>query len=111
MGFLKSKSNGVEIITPDENITFITSASYKQELAEIIENNFQLIMDMSELSFIDSSGVGLIIETSFKIRKKHGLFVICNVNEKIFKVFKLANLVETINIAEDIETALALFVE
>ncbi|ABR48370.1 anti-sigma-factor antagonist [Alkaliphilus metalliredigens QYMF] len=51
-----------------------------------------LILDLSEMTFMDSSGIGVIIGRYKNITKLGGKVAVINVPEKINKIFKLAGL-------------------
>ena len=60
----------------------------------------QVIIDLSELEFMDSTGVGILIGRYKKMKEKHIPIYICNPSkhaEKIFKMTGLYNIMPKIN--------------
>ncbi len=103
------EKNGITILTPLENLNFITAGDFKNNITKLLKSVNKIILDMAELTLIDSSGVGVIIETNFKLKKSMGNLVICNMCKKIQSVFKLANLLNTLTIKESLNAALEFF--
>jgi anti-anti-sigma factor len=56
----------------------------------------KFIVDMKSLEYIDSSGIGVIINTAKLIRPKKGDIVLINVSQSIKDIFKVINLQEFI---------------
>ncbi len=52
----------------------------------------RLVMDMGDLKYIDSTGIGIFINLTKQIRTKGGDLVFVNVNSKILEVFGLVKL-------------------
>ena len=65
------------------------------------QNGFnQVIIDLSELEFMDSTGVGILIGRYKRLQEKHIPIYICNPSkhaEKIFKMTGLYNIMPKIN--------------
>ena len=74
----------------------------KDTLDELLENNNfkQVIIDLSELDFMDSTGVGIMIGRYKKMKEVNIPIYICNPNkhaEKIFTMTGLFNIMPKIN--------------
>ena len=50
------------------------------------------VLDMADLDFMDSSGIGLIMGRYALMERLGGEFAVSNPNERIVKIFKLAGL-------------------
>lgn len=64
-----------------------------------------VVVDMSGVKMIDSSGVASLLEAFQMTRKRGKGFVLADVGESVFKVLKLARLETVFEIAGDVETA------
>ena len=49
-----------------------------------------LIMDLSEIDFMDSSGLGLVLGRYRKVCDYGGEMLICNPNDRVSKILKMA---------------------
>ena len=66
---------------------------------EIYEHRPQkLILDMSAVDFMDSSGLGLIMGRYALMKKMGGELCVRNPNERVLKIFKLAGLERMVSI-------------
>ena len=74
----------------DEN-----SANYTREVLDnILENEIfrQVIIDLSALEFMDSTGVGVMIGRYKKLREKNIQIYLTNPNKHIDKIFEMTGL-------------------
>jgi stage II sporulation protein AA (anti-sigma F factor antagonist) len=56
------------------------------------------IMDLSQIDFMDSSGLGLIMGRYMKMQAIGGVLLLREPNDRILKIFKLAGLEKIVNI-------------
>jgi anti-sigma B factor antagonist len=86
-------------ITVNGDIEMMTIKSFKQKLFEIGQNtNKNIEIDLSNVDYIDSSGVGVLISL-LKLQKKKGKALIINkVSSKVLNVLKLSSLSDVFNI-------------
>lgn len=71
------------------------------------ENCNKLVMDFSGVTFMDSSGIGMVIGRYKKISLKKGSICITNVNSNIKKVLELSGMFKIIKLFDSVEQALA----
>lgn len=69
----------------------------------IIQNRPKvLVLDLSEIAFMDSSGLGLVLGRYRKMKECGGEMFLCNTNERTLKILKMAGVDKIIkNISED----------
>ncbi len=74
----------------------------RSELDELIARDHPslVILDLSDIEFMDSSGLGLIMGRYALLQKTGGTLRLRNPNERILKIFQLANLGRMIAIEE-----------
>lgn len=70
------------------------------------EDMKKLIMDFSGVSFMDSSGIGVVIGRYKKLAYKNGVVCITNVNEPVRRVFELSGMFKIIKLYNSNEEAL-----
>ena len=69
-----------------------TSSEFKHQLAELIHaGNQRLVVDLSEVEFIDSSGLGAIV-SSLKLLGGEGDLVISGARDTVTSMFKLTRM-------------------
>jgi anti-sigma B factor antagonist len=87
-------------------IDVYTSPRLKQELLDLIDGGcVDIVIDLDALSFIDSSGLGVLV-SGLRRAKEHGgtLRLICT-NESILKIFRITGLDKVFPLFATIEEA------
>jgi anti-sigma B factor antagonist len=65
-----------------------------------------LVIDFSNVQFLSSAVLGLLIRISKKISENKGRLKFCSINSKIFDIFKITRLDEIFEIYDDAKKAL-----
>ena len=65
----------------------------------------KVIFDFSDVSFMDSAGIGMLIGRYKVIKMLGGTLEIKNCNKQVYKVFELSGILKIIPIIEDEENA------
>jgi len=65
----------------------------------------KLILDFGNVQFLSSAVLGLLIRLSKRIYEHDGQLKLCNINPKIFEIFKITRLTKTFDIYKDVESA------
>ncbi len=81
---------------------------YKNKLETIInENKYRkVIMDFSSVTFIDSSGLGLILGRYNQLKKHNGSLYVSGVNKQTEKIFNIAGIWTIMDKFDSIDSAL-----
>ena len=71
-----------------------TCGAMRSKLKELMETPQvkNLVFNMQDLSFMDSSGIGLIIGRYNQIKRKGGKIILCSLNKYIEKIVLLTGL-------------------
>ncbi len=69
----------------------------------------KIIINMEDMMYIDSSGIGVIINTTKLIRSKNGEVILCNILPEVKEVFKVINLQNFIKIYKNEHEAIDSF--
>lgn len=74
------------------------SAGYTRTIVDNLLDNEkpyrQVIFDSSELEFMDSTGIGVLIGRYKKLKNKNITIYICNPSSHVEKIFKMSGLYE-----------------
>ncbi|OPX45379.1 anti-sigma-B factor antagonist [Ruminiclostridium hungatei] len=74
-------------------IDIYTSQTFKNELNEVINTSKgDIYIDCKELSYIDSTGLGILVGALKEIRKENNNIYICNLKDNIKKLFIITGL-------------------
>jgi anti-sigma B factor antagonist len=79
-------------ITLGKIINVDNSKDFRIFIQTLIEGGgLKFIIDMKGLEFIDSAGMGIIINATKLLRSRKGDMILLNVSDKIFEIFKIIN--------------------
>ena len=80
----------------------------QDSILSVIEQaeRINLILDFSNVRFLSSAVLGLLIRISKRIYEREGQLGLCNINPKIFEIFKITRLTKTFDIYNSIESAM-----
>jgi anti-sigma B factor antagonist len=81
--------------------------SLQESIMSVIEQAEQihLIIDFSHVKFLSSAVLGLLIRISKRIYEHDGRLRLCNIDPKIYEIFKITRLTKTFDISKDVDTA------
>lgn len=101
----------VDVVKASGRIDSHTAPDLKEAFDGLLEGGrYRMVFDMSEIEFLSSSGVWVLLETQKLARKKRGGdLVIASANENIQKTLDLAGLMHFMKLFEDIDSAVASF--
>jgi anti-sigma B factor antagonist len=83
------------------------SPRLKQKLTEYVaKGNRNIVLDLSDVSFIDSSGLGALI-ASLKVIGNDGELVLCGTRDTVNSMFKLTRMNKVFRMFDTAEHAIA----
>jgi anti-sigma B factor antagonist len=68
-----------------------------------------LVFDLKGITFIDSSGFGVLLSALKAASNNYGQFKICNVNSDVMELFKLLQLHHVFEIYDELDACLKSF--
>jgi anti-sigma B factor antagonist len=82
------------------------------EVAESLQNMVAnkpklLVVDLAKVTYMDSSGLAVLIEGMQNVQEYEGRFALVNVQESVQHIFEIARLDQVFQIFPDVESALA----
>lgn len=92
MDFESSWNGAVLTVSVEGEIDEFSSRSLRSELDGLIERRRprRLVLDMSKVSFVDSTGLGLIFGRYKKLDAMGAELALCNVPRPVDKVFAMS---------------------
>jgi len=75
--------------------------------AKIAEKPPQFVVDLSRVSYIDSSGLAVLIEGMQNVNSYGGKFSLAGLQESVRPIFEIARLDQVFRIFPDVDAALA----
>lgn len=102
----------VSCIKPKGEINIYNSGKFKEVISSLIDNKVCFILiNFQNVSSLDTSGLGVLVETMQKLKKVKGDVKLSNMNERLKKAFILSRLDKIFEIFENEETALQKFLK
>lgn len=93
MDFTEQASDGLVVLAPQGKLNLITAPSVKTRIDDLVkEGSARVIVDLSGVGFIDSSGLGALIGSLKSARQAGGDVRIAGPGEQVRAVLKLTNL-------------------
>jgi anti-anti-sigma factor len=88
------------IVKPlSKNIDVTVSTEFKSKFSDLFKNKDKLfIMDLGEVHFIDSSGLGVIISLFKSIKMENGHLVLCHINSPVLSLFEITRMNQVFDI-------------
>jgi anti-sigma B factor antagonist len=110
MSFHTSKENAVVVVDVDGQLIVGNRQELKQKVLDELENGERkFLIDFANTGYIDSSGLGVLVSLSKKIREQGGELRLSNLNEDLRTLFELTKLDTLFSIADTREEALSSF--
>jgi anti-sigma B factor antagonist len=103
-----SEVEGCTVVTVAGELDIHTAPSLQSAISELIDHGVHdLVVDLSQVDFIDSTGLGVLVAGLKKARALHGsLELVCH-QDRLLKVFRITGLLDDFAIHESLEAALA----
>ena len=106
MGFQVEKVNDVLVVDVEGQLIVGNRQELKQKVLEELENGERkFIVDFEKTGYIDSSGLGVLVSLSKKVREQGGELRLANLNEDLKTLFELTKLDTLFHIADSREAA------
>ncbi|MBC7921552.1 MAG: STAS domain-containing protein [Ferruginibacter sp.] len=75
--------------------------------ALITEPNIKLVVDLTDVDFIDSSGIGVLLSVLRMVKSQDGQMKLCSLSANVFDLFMLLHLEHVFEIFVNREKAIA----
>jgi len=107
MTFIVSDSGDVTVVDVEGQLIVGNRQELKQKVLEELEDGARkFVVDFENTGYIDSSGLGVLVSLSKKIREQGGQLRLASLNEDLRTLFELTKLDTLFTIAESREEAL-----
>ena len=73
------------------------------------KQKFNIIIDLAEVEWMNSSGLGILIGSMTTLKNNNGKMVLVNVSERINKLLEITKLSGVFQTMEDLETGISSF--
>lgn len=103
-----SRQGDVTVVSVAGEVDVYTAAQLRAALdEEVAADRVQLVVDLDEVTFLDSTGLGVLVGRLKLVRNSSGwLRLVCS-NERILRVFRITGLDKVFGIHASVDEALA----
>ncbi|MEY4760559.1 MAG: hypothetical protein RLZZ200_415 [Pseudomonadota bacterium] len=98
---------GLSITIVSESLDSSNCRDFKQDIQPLLESAPVAILDMSQLKFVDSSGLGTLLSCLRTMNNKSGKLLLVGLAKPVRAVFELVRMHRIFSIHETREEALA----
>jgi anti-sigma B factor antagonist len=99
--------DGVAVVALQGDVDLQSSPAVRQQLLACFDSHTRVVVDLSGVTYIDSSGVASLVEAFQLARKKNGTFALVNVSTAVMRVLSLARLDRVFTIHPTVEAAIS----
>ena len=86
-----------------------TAGEFKREIAPVLEQHTQIIFDLSQLGFVDSSGLGSLLSCLRHMQIRGGDLKLCGMSKSVRTLFELVRMHRIFHIFETQTEAIRAF--
>ena len=99
--------DGVGVVTLEGEIDIYSSPQFKEVLLKSIDDGAtRVIIDLTDVSFIDSTALGVLVSGAKRVRPRNGSLEIICVDENIIRILEITGLDRIFGIYPSREQAL-----
>ena len=102
------EADGTTVVAVGGEIDVYTAPRLRDKFTELVAaGSYDIIVDMQNVEFLDSTGLGVLVGGLKKVRAHEGsLDLVCN-QDRLPKIFRITGLAKVFVIHESAEAALA----
>ena len=87
---------------------YLHRAAAAELLIDLVgKNNYQLIVNLEKVGFLDSTGLGVLVGGLKRVRAHDGSLDLVCTQERILKIFKITGLTKVFGIYQTVDQAIA----
>lgn len=99
---LNQKENGVYVVSAAGSLDSTTCSALDDQIESLFKLKAKtIVLDLEDLKFMSSMGVGIVNKTKSKLKEQGGDFAMVNLQPQIKKVFEIMSLLPTMNVFND----------
>jgi anti-sigma B factor antagonist len=100
--------DGIEVIDVRGQIDIYTAPRLRELLIDLVsKNNYQLIVNMDKVEFLDSTGLGVLVGGLKRVRAHDGSLDLVCTQERVLQIFRITGLTQVFGIHETVNQAIA----
>jgi len=102
------QKEGLWVLNVDGYINAHTVQQFEQSLQDLLkEEKYKILLNCKGLSYINSSGLGVLMGSIDEIQEKQGFLWLCDMNETVFHIFDTLGFTHLFPVYQSEEEAIA----
>ena len=108
--FTVEHKGNAAIVTIDDELDARNAQQAREFFKDLIaKGSTSLVVDLSPLTFIDSSGLGALVTAHKLVRQENGAVRLCGLTPTVRSIFEITRLTRAFDIVDTVDDALAKF--
>jgi anti-sigma B factor antagonist len=106
---LASRTEGDRtVVSVGGEIDVYTAPKLREQLIDLVSaGNYHLVVDMENVDFLDSTGLGVLVGGLKRVRAHDGSLQLVCTQERILKIFRITGLTKVFPIHSSVEEAIS----
>ena len=101
------EADGTTVVAVGGEIDVYTAPKLREQLIDLVSGgNYHLIVDMENVDFLDSTGLGVLVGGLKRVRAHEGSLRLVCTQERILKIFRITGLTKVFPIHASVDEAL-----
>lgn len=99
---------GIDVVSAKGEVDAYTAPTLDESLTSLISSGSkQIIVDLSGVEFIDSTGLGIIVKALKSVRDQGGWLKVVANSDRVVKVFRITGLEAEVDLAVSVDDAIS----
>lgn len=98
-------NDSVAILAVEGSLSSDERISFEKEVNHLKDSQCNLVLDLSNVTFIDSASLGMIVKFYSMFQKNGRHLILANMSKQIYEVFKLTGVTRQIQIFDSTQAA------
>ena len=97
-----------KVLRLDGRLDAVSSPALEKKIFEFVEGgHIRILLDFSQVDYLSSAGLRLMLSATKKVRAKGGLLVFCSLQDEVMEIVKMAGFERMLPIYPNEQQALA----
>ncbi|MCI0467287.1 MAG: STAS domain-containing protein [Beijerinckiaceae bacterium] len=97
------------VLLPGKDLDAASTAEFKSTIAPVLKAHSRVVFDLSQIRFIDSSGLGAFLSCLRQLSTKGGELKLCGMSKQVYQTFELVRMHRIFDIYNTMSEAVQAF--
>lgn len=107
IGIKIEEIDGITVFSIEGHFDASMTNAVNEKVQDILQSDsIKIIFELSELNYISSSGLRILLFVAKKIKAKNGKVLLCSVDKNVQRILDISGLTELLPSCENVEAAI-----